>query len=343
MRATRTWSRTLPAPATLPLLLACTTAFEAVERIRRALAGEFAVLRVARLAEARAALAEWAPTGRLAGLVLEPEDADARITACLVPEWRRWLAGAPSSVESRGVGDRDVTCGAPPVLALMRRSVPWRPSAIALVEASPAAVLLVEDVDLGAVQRALRTRLRRAEVVRAVWGGIASDVPSGLRPLVRAALAQAEAPPTVRSLAAALGIHRKTVWSRCRRHGVPNAQALLTWCRLLTAAEVLRQESRPVEQVAEELAFASATALRNAVRRHLATTPTALRDGDGGAWARARFVAWLRGAVSDVVRRAADGAAPPRGARGSRRPLPPGHALARDAGAPRAVRLGDVA
>ena len=229
------------------------------------------------------------------GAILEPRDSIGAATAALVREVRcSGRVRAPS--DHAAVARLPLVRGAEaiPVLALVRRSAPWCAATIALLESHPDQVLIVEELDLGCVVRALSTRLRRAEFVCAVWGELEADVPEGLRPLVRIALARAAEPLSVQGIADAMGLHRKTLWSRCRRHGVGSAQALMTWCRLLAVAHALRTCTRPVDAIAEELAFASPTALRNAVRRHLRTTPSALRAAGGEQVAYAEFRAWMR-------------------------------------------------
>ena len=272
-------------------MIVVSTAFDAVERIRRALCEEFTLARCVTIAEARGAIA----TGPVAGVLLEPRDWLGAATAVLVREVRD-SAGtidtrtlAPFSQAARAAG-----LGSIPVLALMRRSAPWCAATVALFEARPDRVLVIEDLDVGSAVRALSTRLRRAEFVSAAWGALESDVPAGLRPLVRIALAGAGEPLSVQQIADTMGLHRKTLWSRCRRHGLGNVQALMTWCRLLAVAHALRSCTRPVDAIADELAFASPTALRNAVRRHLRTTPTALRAEGGEQVAYEEFRAWMR-------------------------------------------------
>ena len=82
---------------------------------------------------------------------------------------------------------------------------------------------------------------------------------------------------------------------------------MLMWCRLIAAAHALRVSARPIDVIAEELAFASPTALRNAIRRHLGTTATVLRTGEGERLACNGFRRWLRAAkqhadtMSDVA------------------------------------------
>lgn len=274
-----------------PTVVVVSTAFDAVERIRRALGDEFVLARCATVAQARRAISE----GRIAGALFEPRDSLGAATAALVREVRQ-SGAAPDSGEPATFArvSRSGMRDAIPVLALMRRASPWCAATVALLESHPDQVLLVEELDLACAVRALSTRLRRAEFVCAVWGELGADVPEGLRPLVRLALARASEPLSVQGIADAMGLHRKTLWSHCRRHGMGNMQALMTWCRLLAAAHALRACTRPVDAIAEELAFASPTALRNAVRRHLRTTPSALRAAGGDRAAYEEFRAWLR-------------------------------------------------
>jgi AraC-like DNA-binding protein len=113
--------------------------------------------------------------------------------------------------------------------------------------------------------------------------------------VVRLALARAAAPLPVADFALALGLHRKTLWSQCRRHGVASVQVLMMWCRLIAVTRALRVRRESVERIANELEFASPTALRNATRRYLGVTPSVLREAGGEDLACAGFRRWLRG------------------------------------------------
>lgn len=82
-------------------------------------------------------------------------------------------------------------------------------------------------------------------------------------------------------IAAALGVHRKTLVNWCERAKVPPPSTLVTWVRLLLAAELLRSPGQAVERVANTLEFASPTAFRNQCRRYLGMRPSELRTNDG--------------------------------------------------------------
>ncbi len=261
-----------------PVLLALCADYTAVERIRRGVGQEFALVRCATVAQAREALA----LGKPAALLCSASDGDSRPTA-------------PFVLQLRSV------CGDVPVIALLRRAEALSPAAVSLLATGPAATATVEDLDLASVQRVLASRVWRAEFVACVWPMLEPDVPYALRAVLRYALARAGEPLRVQTIADALGLHRKTLWTRCRRHGMGNMRALTRWCRLLAAAHALRTLPRTVDAVADELRFPSPTALRNAVRRHLRTTPSALRASGGERVACAAFRAWIRAHLTPPV------------------------------------------
>lgn len=253
-------------------VLVLSTSFDLVARLRRVVGPGVELVRHARVTDALEALSARPPIA----LLLEPTDARGTGTLPLLTAARR--------------ADPEM-----PIVAIVRRSTGWSPETVAILGAQPSAVSLEEDLDLDSVVRALGARLRQAEFMERIWPQVADDVPEALRPLVRLALGSAAGPMSVASVASALGLHRKTLWSQCRRHGVGSAQAMVTWCRLLAASHALRNSSRPIDVIAEDLAFASPTALRNAIRRHLGTTATALREPEGERLACNGFRRWLRG------------------------------------------------
>lgn len=328
-----------PRPTTATVLVV-STAFEAVERIRKALGARYVLVRCSSVKAAQEEIARWredsvpvaggspsgdeAPSGRpvsnvrrLAGLVLEPVDALGEPTAPLVQLVR--ASARATHAETPRVSDHAVNCrsseardSAPALVVLVRRTTTWSRASVALLEERPTMVAVVEDLDLTSVLRVLTDRLDAAEFVATVWGELEFEVPPALRPLLRFALMRASGPLSVSGLAGAMGLHRKTLWSQCRREGVENVQELVTWCRLLAAEHVLRSCTRPVDAVAEELAFASPTALRNAIRRHVGTSATALRAPGAPRAVSEGFRSWMRGQrrSASEVGAAADAASP---------------------------------
>jgi len=85
----------------------------------------------------------------------------------------------------------------------------------------------------------------------------------------------ARAAPTVAQLAAAIGVHRKTLVNWMLQDHLPPPRAITGWCRILLAARLLEDPGRSVESVALDLGFGSGTELRNMLRRY-----TGLRAGE---------------------------------------------------------------
>ena len=114
-------------------------------------------------------------------------------------------------------------------------------------------------------------------------------VPPDLRSVVAYCLEHAAEPLTVSRVAAALGVHRKTLVFRLAKAHFPPPSALIGWCRILTAARLLEDEGRTVERVAMELDFPSGAALRNMLRRYTGLRPAELRERGGLRYALTLF------------------------------------------------------
>lgn len=102
-------------------------------------------------------------------------------------------------------------------------------------------------------------------------------LPARVMDIVTRCLHLASQPTSVRQLAAAVGVNRKTLVNRLTAAGLPGPAALISWCRILLACELLQDPGRSVEQVALALGFGSAVALRNMSRRYLRVRPSELR------------------------------------------------------------------
>ena len=125
---------TVPDAADRQKVLLLSSSFVAVTRLRVAIArdGSLACACVSTVASGRAML----DRGGVAALVLEPEDVRGEPTAALV---RHARARDPRR----------------PVIALLRRAAGWTTSAISLVAERPAHVASVEELDEGAILRAI--------------------------------------------------------------------------------------------------------------------------------------------------------------------------------------------
>ena len=113
------------------------------------------------------------------------------------------------------------------------------------------------------------------EILRAIAPGLHAN----LLPFVRYCLEHPQV-HSVTAVADALGIHRKTLFVHCRDACAPPPGIMMTWCRLLLAAQRLATSMRSVEAVACDLGFTSARALRNVAKRYTGLRPTAFREGN---------------------------------------------------------------
>ena len=106
-------------------------------------------------------------------------------------------------------------------------------------------------------------------------------VPVELHSIVHVVLARPDTLTTVDQVAAALGVHRKTLVNRCARAGFIRPAELITWCRLALVAYALGRGGATVEAIAHSLGFPSHTALRNLLKRHSGKRATDIRGGGG--------------------------------------------------------------
>jgi AraC-like DNA-binding protein len=130
----------------------------------------------------------------------------------------------------------------------------------------------------------LRTKLARSEeacAAAAVLRGINGLLPPVLSRLAEYCVHFPRDSHEISRIAAALGVHRKTLVNWCERAKIPPPSTLVTWVRLLLAAELLRSPGQAVERVANTLEFASPTAFRNQCRRYLGMRPSELRTAEG--------------------------------------------------------------
>jgi AraC-like DNA-binding protein len=102
-----------------------------------------------------------------------------------------------------------------------------------------------------------------------------------LEKIVSASLRNIAGPFTVSSLASELGIPRRTLCKRIADDGLPPPSQLISWCRLIHAAECLQSTNCSVESIGIGLGFGSAAGLRNMLRRHSGMCCRELRTSAG--------------------------------------------------------------
>jgi AraC-like DNA-binding protein len=104
---------------------------------------------------------------------------------------------------------------------------------------------------------------------------------ANLRSVVAQCLTQPRSRHTVASVAAAMGVNRRTLVNRFTHAGLPTPSEVIGWCRLLLAARLLEDPERSVESVGLALKFGSGAALANMLRRYTGLLPTELRRRGG--------------------------------------------------------------
>jgi len=127
---------------------------------------------------------------------------------------------------------------------------------------------------------------------------VTACLPVALESFAHCALRYPECAATISGVASLLGVNRRTLAGRCRNANLPHPSELLTICRLALAVRILERSTRTVEAVALELGFASATSLRNQLKRHFGSRATELRSQNGSE----RILLELRRRVGSVTR-----------------------------------------
>ena len=82
-------------------------------------------------------------------------------------------------------------------------------------------------------------------------------------------------------LARLLAIPRRSLTKRLTQAGFPAPPRLLTWGRLIVAAQMLDDLNRSADAVSAALKFPSGSAFRNTCQRYVHATPTELRQRGG--------------------------------------------------------------
>lgn len=163
--------------------------------------------------------------------------------------------------------------------------------------------LVVRDVDddPAALRRAVLSVLTRrlADRVDEAAGAL---FPSPLRPLLRHLVLHAGTPLAPDDVARGQHCHAKTLRARLRSAGLPSLNRLIVWTRLLAAAQRVAVTGRSVEQVALDMDFPSAAALRNQLQRYAGLAGQDLRSPGGVDRLLDRF----RAAVAGVPRAAGE-------------------------------------
>jgi AraC-like DNA-binding protein len=109
-------------------------------------------------------------------------------------------------------------------------------------------------------------------------------VPGEARNIVDLCLHRASTEITVPQIAKHLGLARRRLTEHLTRVGLPPASTLLEWGKLLRAAWDLEHSDLTIERIALDHGYASASALRSALKRRTGDGPRQLRVPGGFGW-----------------------------------------------------------
>jgi AraC-like DNA-binding protein len=195
-------------------------------------------------------------------LIVEPRDCDGRSTASIV---RQLVAAHPAL----------------PIIGYCHAGYEHSRDILDLGLAGAHELLFHGIDDSGVALRSVLTSAGQACAAAQVLSAIAPDIPDALLPMFEFCLAYPERATSVQAVAQVLGVHRKTLVNHCAQASLPPPGAVLAWCRLLLVGHFLETPGRTVEGIALRVEFASATALRNMLRRYTGLRPQQVRERGG--------------------------------------------------------------
>jgi len=116
-----------------------------------------------------------------------------------------------------------------------------------------------------------------------------ADVPPLVRDAILISVTRGHERLTPDVLARALSLGRRALVRRLGDAGFPPPRRLITWGRLILAAQLLEDPLRSADAVAAALNFPSGSSFRNTCQRYLSSTPSQLRARGGAEYVIARL------------------------------------------------------
>jgi transcriptional regulator GlxA family with amidase domain len=95
---------------------------------------------------------------------------------------------------------------------------------------------------------------------------------------------------TSHRLAEILSSSRRNLVARLAQDGFPPPQKLISWGRLVVAAQMLEDANRSADGIARVLDFPSGSAFRNTCQRYLKSTPQEIRARGGAGFVVDEFL-----------------------------------------------------
>lgn len=254
--------RSGPPASTLPALVALVLAPEARARLLEALRGRARVVPVRTCSE----LVRCVQGGGTRAVVVELRDAEGTLTAPTVRRLRRaW-----------------------PLVPVIGYCADRNPNGVDIIATAQAGltglVFLGPTADRVSAVRDVLDAIELAEdhvTACRAWEAIGDDVPEAARVVVEHCLRQGRRALTVEGVARALGMHRKTLWLRLDRTGMPSPERVINWARLLHAAQRMETTDWSLSRVAGEFGYGTPGALRNMLLRYTRLTPAMVKCPGG--------------------------------------------------------------
>jgi AraC-like DNA-binding protein len=192
---------------------------------------------------------------------------------------------------------------APAVPVLAYFSLTAAPSAdiLAVARAGVSGLILRGHDDVGS---ALRSALATASddcAARHILRELEPALPRLAHEVVEHCVQHGREPLTVADVAQALGVHRKTLVNRLTAAGLPPPRVVIAWSRLCLVAYALEEATIPIERVAMDFDFPSATALRNMCKRYTGLRPGQVRANGGLACVLHHFKRVLHGTTEHTT------------------------------------------
>lgn len=159
-------------------------------------------------------------------------------------------------------------------------------------------LLIAGQDDTPAAFRAVLERAEARGVAQLLRARIA-QYPAPVRDAILVAVTRAHLRLTGHRLAEILRVSKKALVQSLADVKCPPPQKLITWGRLIVAAQMLEDDRKTADGVARLLDFPSGSAFRNTCQRYLGATPHEIRDKGGAEWVASRFVLELGASTQD--------------------------------------------
>lgn len=242
-------------------------------RIARGLEGRIGV----RFVDSRTDLVAAVRSGDVAAVLTEMWSRDGQ---SLVPELRALRIDMPSV----------------PILVRATVSPSGIREVINAVRAGINGVIIPGEDDTGVgLQRAILDAIESSSAAR-LLRLVDGVLPVNLRLLFGVVANNTMRPLSVRQVAAACLVSRRTLANELHEASWPPPRRLIGWNRLVHASAMLDDLDRPIERVANDLGFPSASALCNMCRRYVGLSATQLRRRGAFDYVATAFIHECRGA-----------------------------------------------